>query len=154
MPEEYLRKASYSDMELLFKWANDPETRANSINSDPISFDGHKRWFNEKINHPNVLFYIYHNGNQDIGQVRFDIVDDTAEISYSVAASFRGQGYGQRMMLLAENEVKNNYPNIKWLQASVKNGNMPSYNIFKKLGYVELAKSNLILFLKKNLANG
>jgi RimJ/RimL family protein N-acetyltransferase len=135
-------------MELLYKWANDPETRANSINSDPIIFDVHKNWFNKKINSKKVLFYIYHNENQDIGQVRFDVKGDIAIIDYSIAPPFRDKGYGCRMMALAEKEIQDNCPAVKWIQAEVKNENKASQNIFRKLDYTEFRGFGLVKFIK------
>jgi RimJ/RimL family protein N-acetyltransferase len=148
MPEEYLRKADYSDMELLFQWANDPETRANSFNSEPILFDDHKHWFSEKINSPNVVFFIYRYEGRDIGQVRLDISDDTAIINYSIDPFFRGKGYGYRMITLTEKEIQNDFPAIKWIQAEIKYENKASQNIFRKLNYVEYHAPDLIKFVK------
>jgi spore coat polysaccharide biosynthesis protein SpsF len=148
MPEEYLRRVDYFDMELLYHWANDPVTRANSINFEPIIFDEHERWFKEKLNSCNVLFYIYHNGNQDIGQVRVDIKDNIAVINYSIAPSFRGKGYGYRMMILAEKEIQDNYHAIRWIQAEVKYKNTASQHIFRKLDYAESQNFNMIKFIK------
>jgi RimJ/RimL family protein N-acetyltransferase len=145
---EYLRRADYSDMELLYQWANDPETRANSISSESIIFDEHKRWFKEKLNDANVLFFIFHDGKQNIGQVRIDIKENTAIINYSIAPSFRGKGYGYRMMRLAEKEIQYNYPAIKWIQAEVKYKNKASQYIFRKLNYTESQDSYIVKFIK------
>lgn len=41
----YLRNASCSDMDILYKWANDPDTRLNAFSTDPIPYAVHKEWF-------------------------------------------------------------------------------------------------------------
>jgi RimJ/RimL family protein N-acetyltransferase len=151
MLKEYLRKVDYSDMELLYRWANDPETRTNSFHSEFISFQEHKRWFEEKINSPDVLFFVYHCDDHDIGQIRFDIKGNIAMINYSIDPSFRGKGYGHRMIILGEQIIKNEYPGIKLIQAEVKNENKASQNIFRKLNYVEYQEKRTIKFIKGTL---
>ncbi|MDR1159249.1 MAG: GNAT family N-acetyltransferase [Syntrophomonadaceae bacterium] len=148
MPEEYLRKVDYSDMELLYEWANEPETRTNSFNSALISFQDHKIWFEEKINSPQVLFFIYHYESKDIGQLRLDIKHDAAIITYSVDFLFRGKGHGRRMLTLAERKVQNEYPEIKYFQAQVKYQNNASLSVFRRLNYTEHRETEFIGFVK------
>jgi RimJ/RimL family protein N-acetyltransferase len=148
MPEEYLRQVNDSDMELLYRWANDSTTRAHSFDSTPISFVSHQNWFRQKIVSKNVLFFIYHYDNKDIGQIRLDIENDTAIINYTIDSAFRGKGYGYRMMYLVEKKVWDEYPEIKRFQAQVKYKNNASLNIFRKLNYTEYREVNLIRFIK------
>ena len=41
----YLREATIEDRDLLYEWANDPETRRASFNTDRINYEEHCRWF-------------------------------------------------------------------------------------------------------------
>jgi RimJ/RimL family protein N-acetyltransferase len=148
MSEAYLRKADYSDMELLYKWANDPETRANSFSPGPILFDDHQKWFGEKMNSANTLFFICHCENKNVGQVRLDIMHGIATINYSIDSVFRGKGYGSRMIVMVEKIICDDYPGIKKIQAEVKYGNEASQTIFRKLGYMEYRELNFIKFTK------
>jgi spore coat polysaccharide biosynthesis protein SpsF len=148
MPKEYLRKVDYSDMELLYRWANDPVTRTNSFHSDPISFEEHKEWFEEKINSPDVSFFIYHYDDHDIGQLRFEFRDNVVMINYSIDPFFRGKGYGHRMIILGDEIIKNEYPAIKSVQAEVKYENKASQHIFRKLNYSEYHEATMIKFIK------
>jgi RimJ/RimL family protein N-acetyltransferase len=136
-------------MELLYKWANDPKTRANSFNSDLIPFQSHKKWFMEKIDSPDVLFFIYCCEGLNIGQLRFDIKGETVIINYSIDLSFRGKGYGYRMITLGEKMIQDRYPEIKWIQAVVKCENDASLNIFRKLNFGECRESSAIKFVKR-----
>ena len=43
-----LRRCTYSDMDIIYKWINDDEVRNNSFNSDYIEYETHVKWFNEK----------------------------------------------------------------------------------------------------------
>ena len=85
----YLRKVEYSDMDLLYKWANDTATRKNSFNSDAISYKDHVRWFNSMMGDDSVLQFIMMNGDTPVGQIRLNINGDEAEIGYSIAEEQR-----------------------------------------------------------------
>jgi RimJ/RimL family protein N-acetyltransferase len=148
MPEEYLRKVDYSDMELLYQWANDPRVRANAFSSALIPFDVHQKWFSEKLASQNVLIFVYHCEGKDIGQIRLDIENNIAIIDYSIDSIFRGKGYGYKMMRLVEKKIGSEYPKIKLLQAQVKYTNSTSINIFRKLNYIEHREPDLVKFTK------
>ena len=68
-----LRKVEYSDINLLYRWANDPIVRKNSFNSAPISFDAHKDWFNKMMDDPSVFQFILMDENTPVGQIRLNI---------------------------------------------------------------------------------
>jgi RimJ/RimL family protein N-acetyltransferase len=148
MSNQYLRKVIYSDIDILYEWANDPETRINSFNQSLIPYDTHKKWFEEKLKSNSTLFFIYHNGDENIGQVRFEIDNDKANINYSINPIYRGKGYGYRMLLLLEDKIKREYKTIKCLLAEVKNENIGSQKIFKKLNYEKTKSPEHIKYLK------
>jgi spore coat polysaccharide biosynthesis protein SpsF len=148
MQEPYLRKVEYSDIQILYEWVNDAETRANSFNSDSISFDVHKQWFEEKLKSDKVLFFMCQTDDKPIGQIRLEILSDTAIIHYSINPVFRGQGFGQKMLILAEKKIVSEYSAIKHLLAEVKSENISSQHIFNKLNYVELTGDSLVRFIK------
>lgn len=148
MSRTNLRDANYSDLELLFEWANDPETRANAFNVDIIPFATHKKWFQDRINSNDTIIYIYCNHNENIGQIRFDKDNDIAKISYSICPSKRNQGFGFRMITLAEKRFKSEHPEIKTLIGEVKMKNIASKNIFLKLNYNICYKNDYMVFTK------
>lgn len=43
------RPASHEDIDLIFKWVNDPEVRYTSFSQDEIAYSEHQRWFNKKL---------------------------------------------------------------------------------------------------------
>jgi len=133
----YLRKVRYSDLELLFKWANDYDVRNNSFSTGQIEFEDHKDWFEKMMKREDIKQYIFVGDEQDIGQVRLTIVGETAEIGYSIAPEFRGRGYGRLMLLELEKKIKDDLPYIKKLIAYVKPNNVVSKKIFMNTGYTE-----------------
>lgn len=133
----YLRKACYDDLDLLFAWTNDPETRQNSFSTDYISYDEHCKWFGKMMDNENRIQYILMRGNTPIGQIRLDINKDCADISYSIDATQRGKGYGKKILSLINEEVMLRYPHIKILCGQVKPNNIASSKAFTSVGYAE-----------------
>ncbi len=130
-----LRKAKNNDMDLLYRWANDPLVRKNSFNSDTISYDDHKKWFKKIMSDETVQQYIMERNGIPIGQIRLTISGNSAEVGYSIDRDYRAQGYGHIIIDLISEEVNNNHPDIKRLVAKVKKENMASAKLFESAGY-------------------
>ena len=134
----YLRKAKQSDIDLLYQWANDPVVRENSFNSMLIPYDVHKRWFEHMMSDENTLQFILMNDDIPIGQIRLNIAENNreeAEIGYSIASDYRGQGFGHQILQLIMDEIYTNYPQIIFLIAKVKPENIASKKLFESEGY-------------------
>ena len=138
----YLRKATKNDLEILFEWANEKEVRKNSIYTNEISFDEHKEWFSNKLKSKSCDIYILCKDEIPIGQIRLDYNGNHAVISYSICSKYRGQGYGRRMLVLAEEKVCQTHKEINIFDAEVKSENIASKKKFEELGYksIELIK--------------
>ena len=131
----FLREATQLDMDLLYRWANDPIVRANSFNSDPILYETHVAWFKRIMVDRDVLQYVLMDGEIPVGQIRLTLDSEEAEIGYSIASEFRGKGYGRKILQLIEEKVQESYPYIKKLVAKVKPENTPSKRLFESEGY-------------------
>ena len=131
----YLRKVEYSDMDLLYKWANDTATRKNSFNSDAISYKDHVRWFNSMMGDDSVLQFIMMNGDTPVGQIRLNINGDEAEIGYSIAEEQRSNGYGHKILQLITDTIFVEYSEINVLSAKVKPDNAVSNRLFQNEVY-------------------
>lgn len=130
-----LRKALFSDLDLLYEWANDKVVRSNSFNSEPISYKTHQSWFNRMMKDESVYQFILMDDNTPIGQIRLKVDDAEAEIGYSIAKEFRGRGYGREILRLIVDEVNTKFPEIKKLVAKVKPDNAASKKLFESEGY-------------------
>ena len=131
----YLRKAEKGDMDLLFKWANDPVVRANSFNSELIPYENHVKWFDKMMEDPAILQFILIDDDTPVGQIRLNVDGEEAEIGYSIGSEFRGQGYGHRILQLIAEEFDTEYPCVKTLIAKVKPENIASKKLFESEGY-------------------
>lgn len=132
---EFLRNVTKEDIDLLYEWANDKETRKNSFSTNKISYKEHQKWFSDKLSDGSCLQYIYMAGEIPVGQIRLSINGDTAEVSYSVSRAWRGQGYGKRMLDSLQQKIKNEKLPIRILTAKVKPSNEASKKIFSDAGF-------------------
>lgn len=131
----YLRLATKDDIDLLFLWANDTQVRNNAFHIEKIPYEDHKKWFSKVMRDDLCIQYIFVFENKPIGQIRFSILNDEAEIDYSIVSNMRGKGYGKLMLNLAREELHKSYPSIKTLIGRVKNGNYASEKSFAECGY-------------------
>lgn len=140
-----LRRCTYSDMDIIYKWINDDEVRNNSFNSEYIEYEVHVKWFNEKINSNNIYMYIILNNNKEIGTIRLEKHNSKAIISYLISNEYRGKGYGNKVIDLIKKEAIIN--NIDILEAIVKKDNIASRKIFINNGFFEIEENNRYIYL-------
>lgn len=132
-----LRRAEKSDEELLYKWANDPLTRANAFNTESINWSTHKAWYwNRLANADGCLIVIASlSTGMPCGQVRFERHEDGSWIiDYSLAPEFRGLGLGRTLLAKALILLSSTVPNAI-VEGRVKVANTPSRRIFESLGF-------------------
>lgn len=131
-----IKLATIEDMKAVFGLSNDELVRANSFNQEKINWENHQRWFKNKINDNNCVFYLVKDSqNKLISQVRFDKNNDGADISISISQEFRGKGLAADILKLTSNKIiKEN--NVKRINAYVKNENIPSKISFERAGYI------------------
>lgn len=127
------RKAEKDDTVLLFNWANDNDVRQNAVNKQPVQWDGHVAWFNNKLQSPSSNIFILELNDQAVGQVRLDEENGSWWIDYSIDKKFRGYGLGTVILEKALRTVKG-----KKIDAIVKEGNEASAKVFQKLGFVQM----------------
>ncbi len=129
------RAVSLADCDLLYQWANDQSVRKNSFNSAKIDYESHKNWFQSKMKDDKSLLYIILSANRPIGQIRIEIEDDCGIIGYSIAAEYRGQGYGKSTLQLIIDRIKIDCKKLQRLVGRVKLDNIPSQRAFEAAGY-------------------
>jgi len=130
-----LRRATGADCQLLWEWCNDAEVRARSFDSDPITFAEHRRWLARKLADPRCIFFIALNrSNVPIGQVRYDLDDESAVVSVSVDSRIRGHGLGAEIIRRSAEKIFSQ-TEVHTLNAFIKQGNEASVRAFEKSGY-------------------
>ncbi len=137
-----LRRANQKDVMRYFEWANDPETRQNSYKIAPISLEDHLKWFYEKINRDNIVFYILELNTRPVGQIRFDINGAYAIISFSLDKDYRGKGLGYLLLKKGIEIFKKEFPEMP-LIGYVKKSNLASAKAFRALDFEEKDALNI-----------
>lgn len=151
-----LREVTGKDMDLLFQWANDPVTRQNAFHTEQIPYETHRAWFVKMLADRDVIKYILcsvsakeQEERQDIGQIRLSIEEGEALIDYSIDPKKRGQGFGTRMILMAEEKLRELRTDVIYCKGQVKLENTASARAFEKCGYDMEAKEQYLEFTKR-----
>ncbi|MHC4400241.1 MAG: UDP-2,4-diacetamido-2,4,6-trideoxy-beta-L-altropyranose hydrolase [Planctomycetota bacterium] len=132
-----LRPVAASDARAVWRLANAASVRHNSLSSEPILWDEHAAWFREKLDAADTSTWVLGLFGLLVGQIRYDRVDaETAEISFSVVAPFRGRGLGSRL-LCQTSRLAGDQLAVGRLRAMVRHGNAASARIFSKAGFDE-----------------
>lgn len=150
--EVRLKKASWEDLDFLFQLRNDPEVRNNSFHNQPIPIEKHREWFDRKLKEESCKMFVLESVKEQLGQVRIENRIENLQsrnvwqISYSIIRGYRGKGYGEEMLRLLELKLGNN--NMV-LTGEVRQGNIQSQKVFRKLGYLEMKQEGGYVYRKQ-----
>ena len=132
-----IRPVRATDCRMVWEWANDPEARAVSFSTTPISWESHEPWFQARLKDPLYRFYIALDADDvPVGQVRFSLQGEEATISVSVGKGYRSQGYGPILIHLGCDQVFAE-TSVKLVHAYIKPDNPPSLKVFLKAGFTQ-----------------
>ncbi len=125
-----LRKAVFTDWDILLEWRNDPETRKNSRNMSFITETSHKKWLQKILNNEHRLLYIAEEHGNKVGSIRADLdnSDGLYELSWNVAPKERGKGTGRKIVKLLTKRLDGK------VKACIKKGNSASIKIAEYAG--------------------
>jgi UDP-2,4-diacetamido-2,4,6-trideoxy-beta-L-altropyranose hydrolase len=134
----WLRPATSADSLLLWQWANDPPTRRDSFNSAKISWREHEDWLRDKLASTASRMWIMQIGNLPVGQIRYDRIEScegrSAEVSFTIAAGFRGIGLGTRLLEMTA-ELAARELGVRWIKGISFIGNQASRRAFLRAGF-------------------
>ncbi|MBC8183893.1 GNAT family N-acetyltransferase [candidate division KSB1 bacterium] len=133
----FFRKVTTADEKLLLFWANDPETRKWSFNSNAIAPSEHKKWFKSNLNSPNVLMLILEYEKRPAGLVRLERKDNEVVLNYLIASEERGKGLASKMLEMAMDMKDDYWGNIKVLAYTLPE-NIASKKSLEKAGFTLL----------------
>lgn len=128
-----IRLANIDDVNIVFDWANDPMVRNNSYQSAEIPYEGHVQWFSEKIKSADCEYYILQWREKLVGQIRFDIEENTAKINYTISSEFRGKGMSAILLRKGIYRLLKSRSDLQ-IVGYVKRDNMASVSSFRSLG--------------------
>jgi spore coat polysaccharide biosynthesis predicted glycosyltransferase SpsG/ribosomal protein S18 acetylase RimI-like enzyme len=128
-----VREASNADSALLLAWRNDPETRAWSRTTDPVTPADHQAWLDRGLRNPDRRLLIAEEHHKPVGTVRFDRDGRHWEVSITVAPEARGRKLAVPVLLAAERVLE---PRAT-VRACVHRDNAASRSLFRRAGYRE-----------------
>lgn len=130
-----IKQAGKDNSKNIFEWRNNKNIRDVSINSALISWEDHQKWFDAVLADKNRELVIGVTGNETVGVVRFDMVNDEAEVSIYLIPGCGFAGQGRNLLMSAERWLKAKRPDIKSIFASVLSENEASKNLFHGSNY-------------------
>ncbi len=130
-----LRQAGKLDEKSLFDWRNHPKIREVSFNKNEITWEQHHDWFSASLLNSNRVLLIGEYQNKSVGVVRFDLQNDSAEISIYLVQDNETNGLGLPLVRSAEKWICEHRSEIKKLNANVLESNKLSQGFFIKAGY-------------------
>jgi UDP-2,4-diacetamido-2,4,6-trideoxy-beta-L-altropyranose hydrolase len=138
-----VREADAGDCELIFRWANDDDTREASFSPALINWDTHRNWFQEKLQDPKCLLLICtDNHGKSLGLVRFDIEGDEAIISVNIDRRFRGKGLAS-LIIIRTVDMLFEGSCISRVNAFIKQQNLRSMKAFEESGFSRIGLRNI-----------
>jgi len=151
------RRVGEEDFRLLWEWANNEVTRANSFDSSPISWETHCAWCRGKLEDPRCTFWIVSTpAFGDMGCVRFDDQSGEAVVSLSLSPQARGKGYGSKIIKQACSRLFAD-KKVNMIHALIKPANEASIKVFERAGFrwsadtlVNGQKANCYLLPREN----
>lgn len=130
------------DISDVFVLSNQLSTRKYSINPKKILWEEHLNWFHEVLkNDKSVLYIVYSDNQQFLGQIRYDIVNKSAEVSISIVNELKGKGCSLEILKRSQAMITKE-KDVKEIIAIINNENIPSIKLFKKAGYQLIKTKN------------
>lgn len=129
-----LRAADIGDTDLLFEWVNDPTKLEVSLSQEPVEFADHVRWLEAAIKGDTHRIYIFEDGMEPIGQIRFSKDGSALALSYYIRPDRRGKGYGRVMLEKGLDLIRRSEPGLL-IYGLIQLENEASCRTFLKAGF-------------------
>lgn len=131
-----IRKIKEDDLLTIYKLSNDFSIRDSSFDTEIIPLETHQKWFTQKLNDKNCVFFIAELNNDLVGQVRYQIDNQEATVSICISNNYRHSGNGQIILRKTLKKLKSERPEIRNIIACIKPKNFISIKFFQKIGFI------------------
>lgn len=135
VPDLHLRPATAGDAPFLWRLTNDPTVRAASFNHEPVPYQRHLEWLAGKLASPDARLWVLESGSEPVAQIRYDRKEPAlAEVSFAVAAAWRGLDLGTRLLQLSGDRAGREL-GVSRLRGRLFSHNVASARAFLRAGY-------------------
>lgn len=125
---------SHNDLDYLYDLQCIEGIRKFALNADTPSYEGHIKWFNNKLNDSNSNFFKVLDDHYTVGIVRLDFLleesQKVAEISLTIDPEYAGKGYAKRSINKIVNET-----DVNIFHAVIHKMNIASQKVFLANGF-------------------
>ena len=136
-----LRPANLKDEQLLLDWSNEPLTRRNAFNPQPIAASTHAGWLRDRLDKPDTCVFLIAQARNGmaVGNIRFerDAACEPWWLSYSLDAAFRGLGLARVLVQQGMQQLGHHTAQTGIVRAFVKTDNRASLKTFVALSFSE-----------------
>lgn len=130
-----IRSAVASDAELAWKWRNAEVTRSQSFDPAPIPLASHLAWWGQMLASSEHALILGHVAGMPVGVLRFDMTAPVAQISVYLDPDMTGYGIGSALLRAALAWLNQHHPEIRRVEAFVKQDNLRSRRAFLAAGF-------------------
>lgn len=146
-----ISEATPADSEAIWRWRNDPLTRAMSKSTEEVPRAAHEKWFAAALADPSRILLVGRiaDTGEAIGMCRFDLAEDgaSAEASINLAPAARGRGLSGPLLGTAIAWFAGRHP-VR-LTATIREANMASRRCFQGCGFREAGSRDGLLFYER-----
>jgi UDP-2,4-diacetamido-2,4,6-trideoxy-beta-L-altropyranose hydrolase len=145
-----LRPVAMSDAKNIYQWRTDPKILSFCFSKDNFSWESHLKWLASKINSRSCVFLILESGDNQLGIIRFDLLDKkSAKVSIFLNPLYLGQGLGSVLLKRGMSYFFENNNNVDKVIAEILDNNIISRKLFQKSGFKE--HKNIYFYYRRAL---
>lgn len=124
------------DIELSFRWRNDPRTRRYIFDPRELDFAGHAAWTRQSLHMPARNLLMCRRGGERVAVLRLDAAaDDTVVFSIYVDPELAGSGIGPEAIRAGVDWLRRHRPAAKFALAQILEANTASEQAFAAAGF-------------------
>lgn len=129
------RLATESDATMIYGWRNAEEVRKFSRDTRSISWEDHSAWLKKSVVLDDRIVLIAECDSNPSGVLRFDLFENSAEVSIYLSPAVVGRGIGSSVLSEGVRWFRARFPEVKRLRAEIRPENERSARAFAIAGF-------------------
>lgn len=152
----YVREITVFDLVRLFRWANDQQTRSNSLTRTPVRISEHLRWYVRGLSRQRDTRFIIEGAAGTLRPKPMMFCRITPDpqgqyvVSVNLAPEFRGKGYATSLLAGGIEHFQKKVGHDVILNATIRQDNIASLALFTGLGFTEHKREQDFIYLSRS----